>query len=190
MELGPWAEKRRSNPLGVRLSPRGALHSDLGSRHAAHDPRASARGNRGSARGPRATDRWPRNSDLGGRRTALGPWCCDASHRSSPTRRNRRPRDPTEKGGCHPLERFRAKGRRSGTDTSPIDTHSLNPHRKISADRRNILAQVEACSMRPDESSFTRSSSSIWAPAGRVICASLRSSGGRAGNNRRQLYLL
>jgi hypothetical protein len=79
---------------------------------------------------------------------APAPWC------KPPT-----PRQATVRRSAH---HYQMRG-----SATPLDTLSLYFCRKISADRRNILVQVEPCSMRPDESSFTRSSPSIWAPAGR-----------------------
>jgi hypothetical protein len=65
VELGPWAEKRRSNPLGVRLSARGTRNLAIGTRCSAHDQRSTATGNWGSAHGPRSTELRSLASDLG-----------------------------------------------------------------------------------------------------------------------------
>lgn len=56
VELGPWAEKRPSNPLGVRLSARGARTLALGTRLMILGPRHVETGARSMVHGARATE--------------------------------------------------------------------------------------------------------------------------------------
>ena len=60
-----------------------------------------------------------------------------------------------------------ADGDREAAGTASLATQSLNSPPQDFRKSVNILVAVETGKTRPDESRFTRSSSSIWAPAGR-----------------------